>query len=214
MSQDGEKSGKFRELSNHEQEKHSLFNLGDSLSAENMAVSQELAKALTMPQMAEWMRYVGIIENKPEYTTRLRLAGRGTVADGPQREAAIRARVFEENRTAVEVFLKGLRPSIQRFVLSRSSKRIEKDLQYTEEEAQNEQMSSGINYAQNVEDWRSQVRGGIRPPAENRRAGDSKCFNCGRTNHLVRECFEKKREEIQTRECEQSRIKDPARYER
>ncbi|KAJ8893462.1 hypothetical protein PR048_006060, partial [Dryococelus australis] len=64
-------------------------------------------------------------KNVREYATRLRLAGCRTIADGPQCEAV------------------GLRPSSQRFGLSRSAKTLEKALQCTEEASQNEQMSVG-----------------------------------------------------------------------
>ncbi|KAJ8876549.1 hypothetical protein PR048_020994 [Dryococelus australis] len=234
MSHDGDKSGKDHELSDHEQEKHSQFNLDKLLSAENMALSQDFTKALPRPQMAEWMHFIENYEYKPgqkieafvetienvasilgwgdpekliccklklkgEAQNVLRaypqmkdtriwedfvaflLAGCGTVADRPQCKAVIRARVIKENQTAM--FLKGLRPSIQQFILSRSPKTFEKALQYAHEEAQTEQMPGGINYAQAVEDRGSQIRVGIRCPAENCTARDPKCFICGSTNH-------------------------------
>ncbi|KAJ8896567.1 hypothetical protein PR048_001911 [Dryococelus australis] len=52
-------------------------------------------------------------------------------------------------------------------------------------------MSGGANYAQAIEDR------GIRCPAKNRRSGDYKCFIYGRTNHVAKDCFPKKRVERQ-----------------
>ncbi|KAJ8875613.1 hypothetical protein PR048_023509 [Dryococelus australis] len=116
-------------------------------------------------------------ETVREYTTRLRLAGRRTVADRPQPKAAKKACVFEENLTAM----------------------FEKALQYTEDEAQNEQMLGRIIYAQAIEDRGSQVRG-VGPPAESHRARDSKCFICRHMNPVTRECFQEKQEEMQRSE--------------
>ncbi|KAJ8885354.1 hypothetical protein PR048_011551 [Dryococelus australis] len=241
-------------LSQSDYEGKFLFNSGDSVGAENMAESHDLARALTRPQMAEWMHFVEKYENKltqsielfietienvasmlgwvdveklicckmklqgqaqkvlqvysqmkdafgmtvaflyrnfkphksransfdrffncekkgkeavHEYTTHLTLAGQGTVADGPQREASVRVCVFEENLMAA--FLKGQKPGIQCFVLCCSPLYFEKALQYREEEEQNKVLTNRKGYAQAVENREDRVQGKDRAPAATRR---------------------------------------------
>ncbi|KAJ8873802.1 hypothetical protein PR048_024637 [Dryococelus australis] len=88
-------------------------------------------------------------ETVRDYATRLRLTGCGMVADVPQHEASVLAPIFEENLMAV--FLKGLKLSMQRFILSHSHHSFDKALQNAEEEAQNEFMSDGRSYTLAVE---------------------------------------------------------------
>ncbi|KAJ8886631.1 hypothetical protein PR048_012843 [Dryococelus australis] len=53
MRLDGDKTGKDLHLFESEHERKSLFNLNDSVCAENMETSQDLVRALTQPQMAK-----------------------------------------------------------------------------------------------------------------------------------------------------------------
>lgn len=125
-------------------------------------------------------------ETVREFATRLRLAGSGTVADGPRTENTVRAKVLEENMLAV--FLKGMKPGIQRFVLSRSPRNFDQAVRYAEEEAQNESLANAKSYAQVVEERtasREPSRAAQKPPEgkENRR-----CYTCSEVGHLARFC--------------------------
>lgn len=130
-------------------------------------------------------------ESVRDFATRLRLAGKGTVADGPVKETAVRNKVFEENILAV--FLKGIRPGIQRFVLSRSPRNFDQAVRYAEEEAQNESLTSVKGYAQVVEE-RNEGLGRAREDSRRPdfRSGDRKCFNCNATSHIARFCPSRK----------------------
>ncbi|KAJ8885628.1 hypothetical protein PR048_011826 [Dryococelus australis] len=123
---------------------------------------QGLTAIKANPQMsvcANWYKFIIFIRNNyqssffnclqklnekiTEYTTLLHLVGSRIVAHGPLNKA-----MFEEN--VLVQFLKGIKSSIQHFVLSRLPRICEQAVTFAKEEEQTEQMTGKKPYAQVV----------------------------------------------------------------
>ncbi|KAJ8889804.1 hypothetical protein PR048_009308 [Dryococelus australis] len=115
-------------------------------------------------------------ESVREYATYLRLVNNGTISNGPTVES-VRAKVLEE--TTLTQFLKGIRGSIQRFVLSRVPQTFEQAVQFEESEEQNELLANN----------HSVVPGSLGHSVRFAMGSKMvKCHSCGSLGHVGRDC--------------------------